>query len=94
MPGQQDRGVEQDEAVDLVGVPRCVLERETAAERVAEPGPRARPGERRGDAREVVVDPPGRLPRRVAVPEEIRGEHPVRLAEPLGQTVRSARPTT
>ena len=83
--GKQDCRVEEHEAVDLVRTRRDMLEGEPRAEGVAQPG--APPvSDRRAEAHEVVLDPPRRLARRVAVPEEVRREDPLRPGESLGET--------
>ena len=83
--GEQDCGVEEHETVDLVRMRRDVLEGEPRAERVAQPGAPPVP-ERRAEARQVVLDAPRRLARRIAVPEQVRREDPVRPGESRGET--------
>jgi hypothetical protein len=82
---EQDRRVEQDEPLHQLRLPRRELEGEPAAEGVPEPGPR-----RRTDGREhrvrLRLDAPGRLVGRVAVAQQVRGEH----VEPVGQAFPEA----
>jgi len=84
-----DRRVEQHDSLDAVRHPRRELEREAAAERVAEERRPVdgEPVERLDDVCDVRLDPPRRLPSRAAVPAEIRRDDPearrqVLLGEP------------
>ena len=61
-----ERRVEQDGTLDAVGVARRELGDEPAAEAVPDPESRL-VGHRLEDRREVRLDVPGRVPRRVAV---------------------------
>ncbi len=70
VPGKEDGRVEQDELRDELRRSRGELEREPAAEGVADQDRFAR-ADRLHDRTEVRFDVPRRLPRRVAVTEEV-----------------------
>ena len=66
-------GIEQDEPLDAVRRGRRRLVGDPAAERVAEPG--RRPGRRSLEhVGDVLLEIPGRLPRRAAVPAQVEGD--------------------
>ena len=85
----QDRGVEQHEPLDELGMAGGDLEGEPAAERVADPrgGLGADRLEQQAD---VLVDAPGRLVRRRAVAEQVGREH-VAVGEPALARARARR---
>ena len=86
--GEEDRRVEEDELRDELRRARGELERETPAERVADQDRLAR-ADRLDDRVEVRADVPRRLPRRVAVPEQI-GREDVVVGELARRAARSA----
>ena len=72
MTGEQDRRVEEDELRHELRRARRELEREASAEGVADEH-RLACAHRLDDRVEVRSDVPGRLPRRVAVTEQVDG---------------------
>ncbi len=78
-----DRRIEQDEPLDALRRGRRRLVRDPAAERVAEPG--RRPGRRSLEhVGDVLLQIPGRLPRRAAVSAQVEGDD----VETARQTIR------
>ena len=73
VPGEEDRGVEEHELRNELRRPRRELEREPSTERVADQDRLAR-SDALDDRLEMRADVPRRLPRRVAVAEEVGGD--------------------
>ena len=85
-------GVEQDGALDAVGVAGRELGDQLAAEAVTDPGP-ARDPERVGgldEVGDVLLDAPGRLPARAPVTAVVDPDHAVGGEALLGQAAEPA----